>query len=85
MFQGSRPFDDHSSRPAIADGLELPVEQILFYDWSHLVQANCSHMVVLPPLTSDGHLLVGRSYEWKPEEDDLRLCTTRIEGRQPHQ
>ena len=67
-----------------ADGLGLPVERILFYDWSHLVRANCSHMVVLPPLTHDGHLLVGRSYEWKPEEEDLRLCTTQIEGRARH-
>ncbi len=67
-----------------ADGLGLPVERIMFYDWSHLVQANCSHMVVLPPLTSDGHLLVGRSYEWKPEEEDLRLCTTQIEGKARH-
>jgi predicted choloylglycine hydrolase len=67
-----------------ADGLGLPVEGIMFYDWSHLVQANCSHMVVLPPLTRDGHLLVGRSYEWKPEEEDLRLCTTQIEGRARH-
>jgi predicted choloylglycine hydrolase len=67
-----------------ADGLGLPIERIMFYDWSHLVQANCSHMVVLPSLTLDGHLLVGRSYEWKPEEEDLRLCTTQIKGRVRH-
>lgn len=67
-----------------ADYLELPVEKIVFYDMSHLVQTNCSHMVVLPPLTLDGHLLVGRSYEWKPEEDDLRLCTTRVKGKACH-
>jgi predicted choloylglycine hydrolase len=67
-----------------ADGLGVPIEQIMFYDWSHLVQTNCSHMVVLPPLTLDGHLLVGRSYEWKPEEEDLRLCTTQVRGRARH-
>lgn len=67
-----------------ADGLEVPVEKVVFYDMSHLVQANCSHMAVLPPLTRDGHLLVGRSYEWKPEEEDLRLCTTQVHGRARH-
>ena len=65
-------------------GLGVPIEKIMFYDMSHLVQANCSHMVVLPPLTLDGHLLVGRSYEWKPEEEDLRLCTTQVQGRARH-
>ncbi|MBN1875407.1 MAG: hypothetical protein JXA33_14350 [Anaerolineae bacterium] len=67
-----------------ADGLGIPIEKIRFYDISHLVQANCSHMVVLPRLTYDGHLLVGRSYEWKPEEEDLRLCTTRVKGKACH-
>ena len=67
-----------------ADEFGQPVEKIMFYDSSLLVQANCSHMVVLPPLTSNKHLLVGRSYEYVPEEVDLRLCTTRIEGRARH-
>lgn len=67
-----------------ADELELPVEKIMFYDKSYLLQANCSHMVVLPSLTLNEHLLVGRSYEWVPEEEDLRLCTTRVEGKACH-
>jgi predicted choloylglycine hydrolase len=67
-----------------ADGLELPIEKIMFYDMTHVVQTNCSHMVILPPLTQDGHLLVGRSYEWKPEEEDLRLCTTWVKGKARH-
>ena len=67
-----------------ADSLGVPAERIVFYDVSHLVQTNCSHMVILPPLTRDGHLLVGRSYEWKPEEEDLRLCTTQVRGKARH-
>lgn len=66
------------------DGLELPIEKIIFYDMSHLVQTNCSHMVVLPSLTRDSHLLVGRSYEWRPDEEDLRLCTTQVNGKARH-
>ncbi|MHC4798403.1 MAG: C45 family peptidase, partial [Planctomycetota bacterium] len=67
-----------------ADELGLPIEKIMFYDKSYLVQANCSHMVVLPPLTLNKHLLVGRSYEWVPEEEDLRLCTTQVKGKARH-
>ena len=67
-----------------ADGLELPVEKIMFYDESYLVKANCSHMVVLPSLTKNEHLLVGRSYEQVPEDEDLRLCTTKVEGKAGH-
>ncbi len=68
----------------LGDSLNVPTEKIVFYDMSHLVQSNCSHMAILPPLTRDGHLLVGRSYEWKPEEEDLQLCTTQVTGRARH-
>jgi len=67
-----------------ADELNVPIEKVMFYDLSHLVETNCSHMAILPPLTQDGHLLVGRSYEWKPEEEDLRLCTTHVRGKARH-
>ncbi|KAB8140050.1 hypothetical protein F8S13_25590 [Chloroflexia bacterium SDU3-3] len=67
-----------------ADRLGLPVEKIIFYDMAHVVQTNCSHVAVLPPLTQDAHLLVARSYEWKPEEEDLRLCTTGVSGKARH-
>jgi len=67
-----------------ADELGSPIEKIMFYDASYLVQANCSHMVVLPSLTLNKHLLVGRSYEQIPEEEDLRLCTTQVKGKARH-
>jgi hypothetical protein len=67
-----------------ADGLGMPIEKILFYDLSYFVQANCSHMVVLPSITQNAHLLVGRSYEQVPEDEDLRLCTTKVEGKARH-
>jgi predicted choloylglycine hydrolase len=60
------------------------LEQIIFYQMSSLVLTNCSQMVALPAVTRDRHVLVGRSYEWKPEEDDLCLCTTAVIGKSRH-
>lgn len=45
---------------------------------------NCGHMVALPPITENGHVLVGRNYEFSDSMDDLRLCTTRVRGKAAH-
>lgn len=59
-------------------------EQVIFYQMSSLVKSNCSQMAALPAITADGHVLVGRSYEWNPREDDLCLMTTSVTGRARH-
>jgi hypothetical protein len=62
----------------------LQPEQVMYYQMSSLVKTNCSQMVALPAITRAGQVLVGRSYEWKPDEDDLCLCTTAVSGRARH-
>lgn len=41
-------------------------------------------MTVLPSITENEHVLVGRSYEFSDQVDDLRLCTSRIKGKADH-
>jgi predicted choloylglycine hydrolase len=72
-----------------ADALCTPVEHIVYYPFSYSPGnpgcrgSNCSHIALLPSATSDGHIYVGRSYEWNLQ-DDFRLCTTRIHGKAAH-
>jgi predicted choloylglycine hydrolase len=66
-----------------ADTLGVPVEQIVYYTLTHFGKGHCSHFAVLPEATKDGHMLVGRSYEWNMN-DDFRLCTTRVKGMAAH-
>jgi predicted choloylglycine hydrolase len=67
-----------------ADGLGLPLAQILYYATAYAHPGRCSHMVVLPSASKDGHLYVGRSYEWSHEDEDLNLSTARVAGRAAH-
>jgi predicted choloylglycine hydrolase len=67
-----------------ADSLNVPVEQVMYYSATYPAgMGNCSHMVVLPAITGDRHLYVGRSYEWN-WDDELRLCTTKVAGKAAH-
>lgn len=66
-----------------ADALGVPFEKVMYYTLSHFGKGQCSHFAVLPQATSNGHMLVGRSYEWSMQ-DDFRLCTTRVKGMAAH-
>lgn len=67
-----------------ADGLGLPLEKIFHYGAAYPRLGQCSHMVALPAITADGHVYAGRSYELNPDDEDLRLCTTRVRGKAAH-
>ena len=67
-----------------ADSLEVPAEQIVYLFESYLRISHCSHFTVLPSNTANGHLLVGRSYEFNDAMDDLSFFTTRISGKYAH-
>ncbi len=66
-----------------ADSWGVPPEVVAYYSLTAIRTSNCSHFAVLPEATADGHLYVGRSYEWSCD-DELRLCTTRIHGQAAH-
>jgi predicted choloylglycine hydrolase len=67
-----------------ADSFNVPVEQMMYYAATYPAgMGNCSHMAVLPAITGNRHLYVGRSYEWN-WDDELRLCTTKVTGKASH-
>ncbi len=67
-----------------ADSLGVPPEQILYYATAFAHRGQCSHAVVLPSASENGHMYVGRSYEWSHDDEDLNLSTTRVAGRAAH-
>jgi predicted choloylglycine hydrolase len=67
-----------------ADALGAVVSELPFYGASYHAPRNCTQIALLSPMTDDGHIYVGRSYEWIHTEEDLRLCTTRVKGKARH-
>ena len=65
------------------DVFDAKVDQLMLYDFPASIQ-NCSHFVVLPSLTKNKETLVGRSYEWKHDEESLELRTTKVNGKYKH-
>ncbi len=82
-------FDVHLSGvneeiQGMADAAGVAIEDVIYYTSTYLRTAGCSHCVVLPQATENGHVLVARSYDFGEKADDLRLCTTDIQGRYKH-
>lgn len=46
--------------------------------------SQCSHLAVLAAASQDGHLRAGQNVDCGPGDLDLRLCTTRVEGKAAH-
>jgi predicted choloylglycine hydrolase len=67
-----------------ADSLGIVPEQVVYFFESYIRVNHCSHFAVLPGMTANGHLLVGRSYEFSDTMDDLSFFTTRISGKYAH-
>ena len=68
----------------MADVLKTHPREIIYYAFTHTPKGNCSHFALHPSITENGHTMVGRSYEWNDNEDDFRLCTTRVKGKAAH-
>jgi predicted choloylglycine hydrolase len=56
----------------------------VYYIETHLRVNHCSYFAVLPALTTNQHLLVGRNYDFNDTMDDLSFFTTRITGTYAH-
>jgi len=67
-----------------ADSLGMQPEQILYYATAYAHPGQCSHTVVLPLASENGHVYVGRSYEWSHKDEDLNLATARVTGHAAH-
>lgn len=69
-----------------ADGLETSPDRIPFWKWTYSpsLGGNCSQLAALSSTTMDQHIYAGRSYEWNHKEEDLKLFTTRVNGKANH-
>jgi predicted choloylglycine hydrolase len=67
-----------------AEALGVASDRVAFWAWTSLKGANCSHAAVSPAMSATGTPLVMRSYEWRPDQDDLTLCVTKKEGAYAH-
>ena len=68
----------------VADSLGVPPERIVYLVEAYQRVNHCSHFVVLPGMTADRHLLVGRNYDFNDRMDDLTFMTLRIDGAYAH-
>jgi len=50
----------------------------------HATAGGCSHFYLPRKLNPDGHIRLGCNYDCHPEMQELRLCTTRIDGKLTH-
>lgn len=66
-----------------AEELKIPATQVMYYAATYL-RPGCSQMAVLPSLTANGHMLMGRNYDFSDAMEEMTLTTTRIKGRYAH-
>lgn len=66
-----------------ADVFDAKVNQLMLYDFPASSQ-NCSQFAILPQITKNDEILVGRSYEWKHDDESLELRTTHVKGKYRH-
>lgn len=68
----------------VADVLGIDMEQIIYYINTYRSRGGCSQMAVLPGITVNGHIYAARNYEYRPQESDLCLITTKVKGKASH-
>ncbi|MFH7829495.1 C45 family autoproteolytic acyltransferase/hydolase [Bacillus luti] len=63
--------------------LKIPSENMMYY-YQTLLKAGCSHCAVLPKKTDSKQTYVLRNYDLSPKIDDMRFCSTHVEGAHAH-
>lgn len=66
-----------------ADVLGVRLEQVTYYVMTYL-KPRCSQVVILPGLSTDGHVRLARSYEYSHEAEDFTLVRTSVTGKYTH-
>jgi len=67
-----------------ADGLGVEPVRLQIYNPPIYHPGNCSQIAILSSMTDDRHVYVGRNYEFHHDQNDLRLCTVRINRKVKH-
>lgn len=66
-----------------ANALGIDPKQVVYYANSYERNYGCCQIAIMPKMTQDNHLLIGRSYEFYTD-DEKRLCTYRVKGKYAH-
>jgi predicted choloylglycine hydrolase len=67
----------------VADKLKIPVGSLAIFSDRLFTAGACSHFAMLPPITNNGHLLVGRSYEFSTR-DEKNFAIIKADGYPAH-
>lgn len=67
-----------------ADDLGAEPDRLQIYNPPIYNPGCCSQFAALSSRTDNGHVYVGRSYEFNHDQNDLRLCTARINRKVKH-
>lgn len=65
------------------DEVGMPLRENTFTWMSHLVP-RCSGLALLPPHTENGHILLGRNYEFSIEDEDFHVYRIAPTGKYAH-
>lgn len=57
------------------DAAGIPLEKLAYLAMTHIGGKHCSHFAVFPSATENGHVLIGRNYDFSEKVDDLKLTT----------
>jgi len=68
----------------VVDGKRYPTLWDERTEGARETSGGCSHFALPRGLTSDSHIRLGVNYDCHPQMQELRLCTTRIEGKAAH-
>ncbi|HWQ45399.1 MAG TPA: C45 family peptidase [Longilinea sp.] len=68
----------------LTDTIGISPDRLIYHFFTYLLPPRCSHFVLLPDQTANGHSLHGRSYEFNIETNDNRFCLTRPQGKHAH-
>lgn len=82
MFEQYCPGINEEIR-GFCDEFKVSPKKHNYYDMTWM-KAGCSHCVILPEITQDGHIYVVRNYDFSDKMDDMRLCSTHVEGLYAH-
>jgi len=63
----------------LSDRLKIPVARLTAFCDDLFLTGACSQIAALPPITQNSHTLIGRSYEWTPD-DEMNLMIIKEEG-----
>ncbi len=83
-----RLFDDYcpgmnEEIAGFAEALKVSPVQLLYYAETYLCPG-CSQIALLPAMSTNGHTILARNYDFKDGIEEMSVVTTKIKGKNAH-